>query len=108
MLSPTLIATRARRRRASGPGRAGCRCSAAAKAPRCCAGARRGANAWTNDQAERTRFIRDLAAGMVFINGNVTSYPQLPFGGVKSSGHGRELSGQGIREFCNIKSVWVG
>ena len=67
-----------------------------------------GANAWTNDQAERRRFIRDLAAGMVFINGNVTSYPQLPFGGVKSSGHGRELSCQGIREFCNIKSVWVG
>ena len=45
---------------------------------------------------------------MVFIDGNVTSYPQLPFGGVKSSGHGRELSVQGIREFCNIKSVWVG
>src|SRR6184192_2887641 len=67
-----------------------------------------GANAWTTDEAERARFIRDLAAGMVFINGNVTSYPQLPFGGVKSSGHGRELSVQGIREFCNIKSVWVG
>jgi succinate-semialdehyde dehydrogenase / glutarate-semialdehyde dehydrogenase len=67
-----------------------------------------GANAWTNDQAERSRLIRDLAAGMVFINGNVTSYPQIPFGGVKSSGHGRELSYQGIREFCNIKSVWVG
>ena len=63
-----------------------------------------GANAWTNDEAERSRFIRDLAAGMVFINGNVTSYPQLPFGGVKSSGHGRELSAHGIREFCNIKS----
>jgi succinate-semialdehyde dehydrogenase / glutarate-semialdehyde dehydrogenase len=67
-----------------------------------------GANAWTNDQAERSRFSRDLAAGMVFINGNVTSYPELPFGGVKSSGHGRELSYQGIREFCNIKSVWIG
>jgi HAD superfamily hydrolase (TIGR01509 family) len=61
-----------------------------------------GANAWTNDQAERSRFVRDLAAGMVFVNGNVTSYPELPFGGVKSSGHGRELSYQGIREFCNI------
>ena len=67
-----------------------------------------GANAWTTDEAERARFIRDLTAGMVFIDGNVTSYPQLPFGGVKSSGHGRELSVQGIREFCNIKSVWVG
>ena len=67
-----------------------------------------GASAWTNDQAERGRFIRDLAAGMVFINGNVTSYPELPFGGVKKSGHGRELSFHGIREFCNIKSVWAG
>ena len=67
-----------------------------------------GANAWTNDEAERSRFTRDLAAGMVFINGNVTSYPQLPFGGIKTSGHGRELSVQGIREFCNIKSVWIG
>jgi succinate-semialdehyde dehydrogenase/glutarate-semialdehyde dehydrogenase len=67
-----------------------------------------GANAWTNDDAERSLFIRDLAAGMVFINGNVTSYPQLPFGGVKQSGHGRELSSHGIREFCNIKTVWVG
>ena len=67
-----------------------------------------GANAWTNDEQERSRFIRDLVAGMVFINGNVTSYPQLPFGGVKTSGHGRELSTHGIREFCNIKSVWIG
>ena len=67
-----------------------------------------GANAWTNDEAERSRFVRDLASGMVFINGNVTSYPQLPFGGVKNSGHGRELSAHGIREFCNIKSVWIG
>ncbi len=67
-----------------------------------------GANAWTTDEAERSRFIRDLTAGMVFINGNVTSYPQLPFGGVKRSGHGRELSSHGIREFCNIKSVWIG
>ena len=66
-----------------------------------------GANAWTDSEDERARFVRDLAAGMVFINGNVTSYPQLPFGGVKTSGHGRELAVQGIREFCNIKSVWV-
>jgi succinate-semialdehyde dehydrogenase / glutarate-semialdehyde dehydrogenase len=67
-----------------------------------------GSNAWTNDEAERARFIRDIAAGMVFINGNVTSYPQLPFGGIRTSGHGRELSVDGIREFCNIKSIWVG
>jgi succinate-semialdehyde dehydrogenase/glutarate-semialdehyde dehydrogenase len=67
-----------------------------------------GANAWTNDEAERSRFTRDLVAGMVFINGNVTSYSQLPFGGVKRSGYGRELFSQGIREFCNIKSVWIG
>jgi succinate-semialdehyde dehydrogenase/glutarate-semialdehyde dehydrogenase len=67
-----------------------------------------GTNAWTNDEAERSLLIRDLAAGMVFINGNVTSYPQLPFGGVKQSGYGRELARQGIREFCNIKSVWIG
>ena len=67
-----------------------------------------GANAWTNDEAEQARFTRDLVAGMVFINGNVTSYPELPFGGVKTSGYGRELFHQGIREFCNIKSVWIG
>lgn len=66
-----------------------------------------GANAWTGDDAERARFIRDLEAGMVFINGNVTSYPQLPFGGVKTSGYGRELAAHGIREFCNLKTVWV-
>jgi succinate-semialdehyde dehydrogenase / glutarate-semialdehyde dehydrogenase len=67
-----------------------------------------GANAWTEDETEQARFTRDLVAGMVFINGNVTSYPQLPFGGVKTSGFGRELFSQGIREFCNVKSVWVG
>ena len=66
-----------------------------------------GANAWTSDEQERERFIGDLAAGMVFIDGNVTSYPQLPFGGIRNSGHGREMYYQGIREFCNIKSVWV-
>jgi succinate-semialdehyde dehydrogenase / glutarate-semialdehyde dehydrogenase len=67
-----------------------------------------GANAWTDDEAERALFVRDLEAGMVFINGNVTSYPELPFGGVKTSGYGRELSGEGMREFCNAKTVWVG
>jgi succinate-semialdehyde dehydrogenase/glutarate-semialdehyde dehydrogenase len=67
-----------------------------------------GANAWTEDEAERARFVRDLASGMVFVNGNVTSYPQLPFGGVKTSGFGRELSYHGIREFCNAKTIWIG
>jgi succinate-semialdehyde dehydrogenase / glutarate-semialdehyde dehydrogenase len=67
-----------------------------------------GANAWTDDETERTRLVTDLAAGLVFVNGNVTSYPELPFGGVKASGHGRELSVQGIREFCNVKTVWIG
>lgn len=67
-----------------------------------------GANAWTTDPAEQERFITDLEAGAVFINGMTTSYPSLPFGGVKSSGYGRELSAQGIREFCNLKTVWIG
>ncbi len=67
-----------------------------------------GANAWTTDPDEQRRFVEDLDAGMVFVNGMVTSYPELPFGGVKHSGYGRELSAHGIREFCNLKSVWVG
>jgi hypothetical protein len=64
-----------------------------------------GANAWTNNEEGQGRLVRHLAAGMVFINGNVTSYPQLPFGGIKNSGHGREPSIHGIREFCNIKAA---
>lgn len=67
-----------------------------------------GSNAWTNDAAEQEAFIRDLHAGMVFINGMTTSYPSLPFGGVGTSGYGRELSDLGIKEFCNAKTVWVG
>ena len=67
-----------------------------------------GASAWTNDDDERRRFVSDLEAGAVFVNGMVTSYPELPFGGVKTSGYGRELSAQGIRAFCNLKTVWVG
>jgi len=67
-----------------------------------------GANFWTDDQAEQARFIRDAEAGMVFVNGMTTSYPDLPFGGVKNSGYGRELAAHGIREFCNVKTVWRG
>jgi succinate-semialdehyde dehydrogenase / glutarate-semialdehyde dehydrogenase len=67
-----------------------------------------GSNAWTNEEHEQERFVRDLAAGQTFINGMVASFPALPFGGVKASGHGRELAAHGIREFCNIKTVWVG
>jgi succinate-semialdehyde dehydrogenase/glutarate-semialdehyde dehydrogenase len=67
-----------------------------------------GANAWTSDADEAERFARDLDAGLVFVNGMVASHPQLPFGGVKNSGYGRELSDLGIKEFCNAKAVWMG
>ena len=60
------------------------------------------------DEDERAQFVRDIASGMAFINGMTTSYPELPFGGVKQSGYGRELTELGMREFMNAKTVWVG
>ncbi|CAM5235802.1 NADP-dependent succinic semialdehyde dehydrogenase [Streptomyces coeruleorubidus] len=65
-------------------------------------------NVWARDEAEVDRFVRDLEAGSVYVNGMTASHPAFPFGGVKRSGYGRELSGHGIREFCNITTVWHG
>jgi succinate-semialdehyde dehydrogenase/glutarate-semialdehyde dehydrogenase len=65
-------------------------------------------NAWTTDRDEQIRLARDLEAGAVFFNGMTASHPALPFGGVKRSGFGRELSEHGIREFCNVTTLWYG
>lgn len=61
---------------------------------------------WSNDIAEQDYFVQHLDAGAVFVNGMTVSYPELPFGGIKDSGFGRELSAAGIKEFCNLKTVW--
>jgi succinate-semialdehyde dehydrogenase/glutarate-semialdehyde dehydrogenase len=65
-----------------------------------------GGSVWTRDDGERRRFVEGLEVGMVFINAMVASTPELPFGGTKRSGYGRELAALGIREFCEAKSVW--
>ena len=61
---------------------------------------------WTTDPDEQAWFLQNLDAGAVFINGMTVSYQELPFGGIKRSGYGRELAADGIREFCNLKTVW--
>jgi acyl-CoA reductase-like NAD-dependent aldehyde dehydrogenase len=67
-----------------------------------------GANLWTRDLDRSRKLAKEIQAGQVFINGMVASDPRLPFGGVKNSGYGRELSAHGIREFVNIQTVWIG
>ena len=66
-----------------------------------------GSSVWTQDADEQRRCIEGIEAGQVFVNALVSSTPELPFGGIKRSGYGRELSSIGIKEFTNAKSVWI-
>jgi succinate-semialdehyde dehydrogenase/glutarate-semialdehyde dehydrogenase len=67
-----------------------------------------GASVWSRDRAQAERLAARIEAGAVFVNELVKSDPRLPFGGIKDSGYGRELSDYGLREFVNIQTVWIG
>ncbi|MDX5152507.1 MAG: aldehyde dehydrogenase family protein, partial [Acidiferrobacterales bacterium] len=66
-----------------------------------------GGSVWTEDSERGNRFARKMQSGSTFVNGMVKSDPRLPFGGIKASGYGRELSHHGIREFVNAKTIWI-
>jgi succinate-semialdehyde dehydrogenase/glutarate-semialdehyde dehydrogenase len=67
-----------------------------------------GGSVWTRDQERGEKLARKVETGAMFINGLTKSDPRLPFGGIKKSGYGRELASYGIREFVNIKTIWIG
>ena len=67
-----------------------------------------GSSLFSDDPHEQEVFVREIGSGMAFVNGTTTSYPELPFGGIKASGYGRELTEAGLYAFMNAKTVWVG